>query len=391
MTGGSKSLLLLSDLLINSGHKVDIILEKDNISLIPKNKTNIYVISCLGVKVKQGIGSIKSECNSISPKVLSYKVNALERFPVLRSFLIHTRHFKNLSQWYFKKQGVSKLVKTNGYDIVITNNMYNDLEHIFYYNDVKKIMSIRNSPDEVFTKRVQPRLFSIDKYFKDLSFVCVSKDSENELMNMTNRPASTIYNPFDFSYIRLKSNETLPIEYSVNEKYFLIVGSLCKRKRVDIAIKSFSLLNQGDKLKLLVVGDGEEKSNLKDLADNLCISEKVIFLGNQENPYSYMKNAIATLLTSESEGLPRVLVESLIVGTPVISSDCPTGPRELLGTESKYLIKMGDESSMVNSFSSVMDDAIKFGIEQNICLDKFDPSSILHQWELLFEKMKNEK
>ncbi|MCX9469374.1 glycosyltransferase, partial [Vibrio cholerae] len=159
----------------------------------------------------------------------------------------------------------------------------------------------------------------------------------------------------------------------MNKKYFLIVGSLCKRKRVDIAIKSFSRLNHGDEYKLLIVGDGEEKSNLKVLVDNLGVSKNVLFLGNQENPYSYMKNAMATLLTSESEGLPRVLVESLIVGTPVISSDCPTGPRELLGSESKYLVKMGDEVSMVNGFSAIMDDAIKFGIKQNICLDRFDP------------------
>ncbi|EGR0542543.1 glycosyltransferase [Vibrio cholerae] len=391
ITGGSKSLLLLADLLVNAGHKVELILEKDNVKILPKNKIKINIISNFMTYVKSDYYLPNIKESNRTEKISTYKVNVFEKYPLVRKFLIYTRYLKNLLLWYGKKHGVKKLISKNKYDFVITNNMYNDLEHIFYYDNVNKIMSIRNSPEEVFTRRIQPKLFSFDRYFKNINFVCVSKDSESELRKITDRPTSTIYNPFDFSYIRLKSNEILPIGHTMNKKYFLIVGSLCKRKRVDIAIKSFSRLNHGDEYKLLIIGDGEEKSNLKVLVDNLGVSENVFFLGNQENPYSYMKNAMATLLTSESEGLPRVLVESLIVGTPVISSDCPTGPRELLGSESKYLVKMGDEVSMVNGFSAIMDDAIKFGIEQNICLDRFDPTSILHQWELIFKKMKNEK
>src|SRR5690606_32684391 len=105
-------------------------------------------------------------------------------------------------------------------------------------------------------------------------------------------------------------------------------------------------------LVLLGKGKGDQEARLRDSISELGLADRVMLLGYKTNPYPYIKNARALILTSDAEGLPRVLIEALLLGTPVISVDCPSGPREILrGVLSDFLIPMEDESALASAIA----------------------------------------
>ncbi|HEJ9629126.1 TPA: glycosyltransferase [Proteus mirabilis] len=115
-------------------------------------------------------------------------------------------------------------------------------------------------------------------------------------------------------------------------EYFIFVGRFHPVKNISFLLDTFKKTNY----KLLLIGDGDLYSEYKKKYEN----NNLQFLGNRENPYPYIKQAKSTILTSISEGFPNVLVESLYLGVPIISSDCRTGPREILNINGD--IKKGD-------------------------------------------------
>lgn len=105
---------------------------------------------------------------------------------------------------------------------------------------------------------------------------------------------------------------------------------------------------------------------LSNLIKEYKVAERVKVLGFQTNPFPYFKHAKLTVLSSDREGLPTVVIESLILGTPVVSTDCPTGPREILkGSLSNWLVPVAD----VNALAKKIDEALTSDIaieEQHI-------------------------
>ncbi|PSU17624.1 hypothetical protein CTM97_21695 [Photobacterium phosphoreum] len=385
MTGGTKSSLEMCRNLIEKNINVIIVLENDNIEVDIDFDVNIKVLTAKGLISPRRLISPRYDYT----KRDDIKVNVLTKYPKVRSFLMWVRYLKNLSLFPAKYIQMKKFIRFNDINAVISNNMYNDLEHLFFYNGLNKMLSIRNSPKEVFFRRKQPKIFSLNRYMKDVTFIPVSKDSEIELCELfPKNKVKTIYNPFDFDKINKKSREGTEI---VNPNpFFVSVGSLCKRKRVDLTISAFSKI-KNDNVNLMIIGNGAEKLNLIRLTEKLGIKDRVLFVGNIDNPYIYMKSAIATVLTSESEGLPRVLVESLILKTPIISTDCPTGPAELLNLEYKdYLIEMRDDRYIIDNISQCMNNMMdrynnNNKIEMNISLERFKPSNIIADWLNLLE------
>ncbi|MBO2590368.1 glycosyltransferase [Shewanella algae] len=369
---------------------VDIILENNKVDVLTSHRYELFFISIFGVKRVES--KIKSSVHTNELDNLerssSARVNFLKKFNKIRKTIVWVRYLRNLMLFPVKYLHVRKFLSEKEYDVVITNNMYNDLEHIFYYHGLNKVASIRNSPREVFFQRVLPKILPLKLYYGGVSFVSVSKDSEYELKAIFRDSfITTIYNPFDFDEINTLSNAKESNYYlEGNKKYFVIVGSLCKRKRVDLAIAAVAKLDLS--VFLIIVGAGEEYKNLKLMAKELGVEDRVLFTGVVQNPYVIMKNALGTILTSESEGLPRVLVESLIVGTPVISTDCPTGPKELLGEKSKFLIPMKDDLYIIDKLTQRLEVLIDNNDYPYIELSMFHPDEIVRNWEkLLFSKV----
>lgn len=108
------------------------------------------------------------------------------------------------------------------------------------------------------------------------------------------------------------------------------VGRLTEPKDFPTLLRAFALVRQRVDARLMILGEGEERATLEQLASELKLQEYVALPGFVENPYAYMRRAALFVLSSRWEGLPTVLIEAMACGTPVVATDCPSGPREIL-------------------------------------------------------------
>jgi len=202
------------------------------------------------------------------------------------------------------------------------------------------------------------RSFLIRQTYKNQDLITVSKGVKQDLLKFGVQPKTikTIYNPFDFNKIRQQSKE-----YQVYEQDYVIhVGYFRMVKRHDILIKAYK--QSGIEQKLLLFGYDSESNgkNARQLVLDLGLQGKVFFKGFNPNPYPYIKNAKAMILSSDFEGLPTVLIESLILGTPVVSTNCPSGPSEILIDELKpFLSPVGDVNALAKNIKKMVENPIK--------------------------------
>lgn len=186
--------------------------------------------------------------------------------------------------------------------------------------------------------------------------------------------------------VAVKSNLDL-FDLPTNRPFFLVSGRLSHQKGVDLVIKAYfesKIARNG--FDLVIMGDGPEHERLKSLVDHLDLGKSVHFLGFVEKPFSVVVKAFALVLASYREGFPNVLVEALSLGVPVISSDCPTGPSEIVSPGvNGFLFPVGDHVSLSEKMDLITDGGIHKTLkEQSVpSVSHFDQSTIMGLWQQL--------
>lgn len=142
-------------------------------------------------------------------------------------------------------------------------------------------------------------------------------------------PVRVIYNPIDLNFIKTHIDEEPGFVFDKNTFYFINVGGFRKEKNHLLLIQALFILKNLP-CKLLIVGGGVMDEELKQKVHDLGLMDKVIFTGFDKNPFKYVSRSNCFVLSSDVEGFPNVLIEALACGKPVISTDCSSGPRELL-------------------------------------------------------------
>jgi len=153
-----------------------------------------------------------------------------------------------------------------------------------------------------------------------------------------------INNPFDVADIFAKKDvlvDSAHFIFDPDKKYLVAVGRLEKVKRYgDIIYAVQELKKNGTDLDLILLGEGSEKSALRKLIQQLALEDHVHLQGSVANPFKYISRADILISTSEYEGFSNVIVEALISGTAVISTDCESGPREIIAPDTDVRIKL---------------------------------------------------
>ena len=188
-----------------------------------------------------------------------------------------------------------------------------------------------------------------------------------------------IYNPIDIKAIKEKSKESKPVK----EKYFCCVSRLSGDKDIKTvldAFEDFYITNNKPKIKMVFVGDGDKADEYKQYANGLQSKKQILFVGAQKNPFVYMKNSVAHILSSYGEGLPTVLIESAVLGVLNISSNCKYGPSEiLLNGRAGILFEPGNAKQLSKSLSDVYNnktDIKKMIKESDKALQRFESKSV---------------
>ncbi|AFZ32836.1 glycosyl transferase group 1 [Gloeocapsa sp. PCC 7428] len=169
---------------------------------------------------------------------------------------------------------------------------------------------------------------------------------------------SVIYNPVIDDVLLAQATASLEHPWFQKDTLpvFLAVGRLSEQKDFLTLIQAFALLRRNKHARLVILGEGEERSKLEDAIASLGISQDVALPGFVANPYAYMSRASAFVLSSRWEGLPTVLIEAMACGCPVIATDCPSGTREILdaGVYGK-LVPVGDVGAMAWAMQQIID------------------------------------
>jgi len=136
----------------------------------------------------------------------------------------------------------------------------------------------------------------------------------------------------------------------------LAVGRISVQKDYETLVRAFRLLRNERDCRLLILGDGPERAELEALIGELNLREDVELFGFSRNPYAVMARASVLALSSRWEGSPNVLVEAMACGLPVVSTDCPSGPREIL-MDGKFggLVPVGDYTQLANAIAKTLD------------------------------------
>lgn len=198
---------------------------------------------------------------------------------------------------------------------------------------------------------------ALKKVYSNQDIVAVSEGVKQDFEGIVNQIRSivAIHNPIDRRSILKAAGEKdilhkLVNQYPLLKKGYLIhVGKFKTQKNHRDLIKAYAKSNQ--KKALLLVGQGELKQECEDLCNELGIKNKVIFCGFEPNPYPLIANADAMVLSSVYEGFGIVIAEALALGIPVISTDCESGPRELLPEAN--LVKVGDVEGLSTKLNEV--------------------------------------
>jgi len=178
---------------------------------------------------------------------------------------------------------------------------------------------------------------------KDLVSLLLKKDHSNIL---------TIYNPVVSKILEQKKKEKINHEWFKQEKKVIIgIGRLEPVKNFSLLIEAFhDVYIQDNETRLIILGEGSERNKLQKKIESLGLSDIVDMPGFVQNPFGYLSKASLFVLSSNFEGLPTVVIEALACGIPVVATDCPSGPREILvNGEYGEIVRVGDREGMTKA------------------------------------------
>ncbi len=223
---------------------------------------------------------------------------------------------------------------------------------------VHGLLSNRTPSPTTLGLRLLPRL--VRRFYRRAdAVVAVSAAVAQDLALVTGIPRDhihVIYNPVITEDLIRMSTEATDHPWLADRRVPVLAsaGRLSREKDFPTLIASFALVRERLPAKLIILGDGRERSRLQRLISTLRLEEDVVIQGFVSNPYPFISRAAGVVLTSRSEGLPTVLIEALGLGTPVVATDVG-GVREILKDEQwGRIVPVGDKRAIAGALHDLL-------------------------------------
>ena len=195
-----------------------------------------------------------------------------------------------------------------------------------------------------------------------------------------------IYNGLDLSKIQVKAKEGSIKAPAHGIKRVVSVGRLSEQKQFSVLLKAVQKVRQKNQqsVELYIVGDGPLRAKLKRDVEELGISDLTQFVGWQNNPYAYIASADVFVLPSRFEGFGIVLVEALALGIPIVSTDCPSGPKEILANgQYGTLVPVGDSEAIAEAIIDTLESPLNKEYLQQRAADFSSEKMLQHYQKII--------
>ena len=268
--------------------------------------------------------------------------------------------------------------------------------------NVPLICSFRNTLGYGRRRKEQMKIIYFKHLLPDAEKIhAVSQGVANSIINHipeVQNKVSTILNPIPHNVVSLSKqsiNHKWLSSESRNEsntlpKIILAAGRLIEQKNFLMLIRAFAEVRSQLDVRLILLGDGPQREEICELISSLNIEDAVSMPGWVDNPYSYMANANLFVMSSSWEGCPNVLLEALACGCSVVSTDCPSGPSEILehGRWGR-LVPVNDQTALAEAIIATLeDDTNQDALRQRAA--QFSPEYVTEKFEILFREVISE-
>jgi len=246
---------------------------------------------------------------------------------------------------------------------------------------------VEATPKDQIVRRIVPRLYPASD-----QIVSVSEGVADSLVDRTpvdRSDISVLHNPVDVEQIRDRARQPVEHEWVENDDrdVVLFVGRHARQKNLDGWVRAFEkVVNRNANARAIIAGKGPCRAQVQATVERLGLSDVVSLPGFVDNPYRYMTKSDVFLLSSRYEGLPTVLIECLAVGCPIVSTDCPSGPREILSDgEHGTLVPIDDTNGLANAVCDTLADPPDPDRLRSRA-DDFSPKPVFDKYERFLEK-----
>jgi GalNAc-alpha-(1->4)-GalNAc-alpha-(1->3)-diNAcBac-PP-undecaprenol alpha-1,4-N-acetyl-D-galactosaminyltransferase len=353
--GAERVLVLLAQGFINRGHDVTVVTLSDK-------TTDFYQLPAGCSRLTLGIMSQSSGL------IEAFRSN-IKRIATLRKAIQSTTPDVVIS--FLRITNVTTILALKGtkYPVIVTE--HNDIK-VFSYGILWETLRRLTYP-----------------YCSVVVSVSKGVDSSFDLLPESKR--AVIYNPIvikDDGY-----TDQLPAEVDTNKNWLVSMGRLTEQKGFDLLLQAFSkIAHKYPNWQLLILGKGELLKELEQMRDNLGLSnEQVIFTGALKNPFAVFKKAKLFAMASRNEGFPMAHGEALACSLPVIATDCPSGPSEMVRHDvDGLLVPNQDVTALAEAIESIVSDDQKrqqLAAKAPEVTERFGLNKIIDEWEDLIKKV----
>ena len=227
------------------------------------------------------------------------------------------------------------------------------LLNCIYNFDTKIILRISGKPKMNLFRSLIWKI-ALNKIFKVTFPTKETLEEFRKLKLVNENKLELLYDPvLNLKDISNKKHSIISEEFLRKKNYFLSIGRLTKQKNFDFLLNSYAkiLANNNDEYKLVIIGEGEDRKKLQNIINNFNLENYVYLIGFKDNIFKYFKNAECFILSSLWEDPGWVLIEAIASNTIVLSSDCPSGPKEILDNGKGILFKNNSEIDFIKKFN----------------------------------------